>query len=89
MTLTLDLSPELEQQLAIKAQQSGQALQDYALTVLVREAQNKERLEDGAGSLRRKRVLQGYGKFVGHGPTIEQRRQWKDEEIAQEDRRTG
>lgn len=87
MTLTIDLSPEVEQQLAAKAQQNGQGLQEYALTVLVKDAQGIKAVENVPASPRRKRVLQGYGKFAQHGPTIEQRRQWKDEEIAQEDRR--
>ncbi|MBV9864883.1 MAG: hypothetical protein JO316_06005 [Abitibacteriaceae bacterium] len=82
MTLTIDLSPEIEQQLAAKAQQNGQSLQEYALTVLVRDSQVIKAIEDVPASPRCQRVLQGYGKLAQHGPTIEQRRQWKDEEIA-------
>lgn len=62
MTLTIELSPEVEQQLTATAAANGLALPDYITTVLQREAQ--EAAENLTDVLRAKERLAEPGELT-------------------------
>lgn len=69
MTLTLELSPELEQRLQAEAQAQGQDGQAFALSLLEQRTPTTDSPHDKS---RRRRVLTGYGKFAGLGSTVDE-----------------
>lgn len=62
MTLTIELSPEVEQQLTATATANGLALPDYINTILEREAQ--EEAENRADAMRAKERLAEPGELI-------------------------
>lgn len=86
--MTIELAPEVEARLVTKAQQLGLKVGEYAQQVLQREVNGEQSqaapsvaLTEAAVVRHRAGVAALAGKYAGYGPTIEQRRQWKEEEI--------
>lgn len=80
MTHTLELPESVERVLEATARRRGVALDALLLDLAAREAQSQENAE----AARREAVRAGRGKFANLGPTPEERRQWKDEEMRRE-----
>lgn len=80
MTYTLELPESVERVLEAAARKRGVAVDALLLDLAAREAASEENAE----AARREAVRTTRGKYAGLGPTPEERRQWKDEEIARE-----
>lgn len=80
MTHLVELPENVERVLEQKARQRGVALDAYLLELAVRDAQDAAQKE----AVRREAVRTGFGMLAHCGPTPEERRRWKDEEIALE-----
>ena len=81
MTHTLELPENIERVLEATARRRGVALDALLLDLAAREAASQESAEVA----RREAVREGRGKFANLGPTPEERRQWKEEEMRRED----
>lgn len=79
MTLTLEITPEIEHALADKARRAGVALPDYVARVLEREAVTTTEPP--------RRHAAAFGKFAGMGVSVESALAAKREEIELEARR--
>ena len=67
MTLTIELSPELEQRLQVQAQAHSQDVAAFVLAVLERNAPASLVTPRHASTPRQRAALAGYGKFAGCG----------------------
>ena len=80
MTHLVELPENVERVLEQKARQRGVALDAYLLELAVRDAQDAAQKE----AVRREAVRAARGMLAHCGPTPEERRRWKDEEIQRE-----
>lgn len=82
MTLTLELAPELEQEIARQAEQQGQSVSEYVMAML---------REKTPAPAKPRRVTTGYGMFAGCGRSVDdflaERREEAETEMRQAEER--